>query len=192
MAGSVAEPELKAAGFNSSMQVARELVGEAAFDRFVEKLPPELADLIKRPRLATNWLSFTQVMTINERILDDLMHGDLEKVFELGRRQFKADLNSIYKVFVRVGSVNFIAKRTAVLYGTYTRNCGTMSVVREEPNLLEVEVNGHPLARPGLWHYLRGNVHGGAEASGAKNVKSLLVEASDVSQRARIRITWSS
>jgi hypothetical protein len=188
MAESESKVELKAAGFNSTVDVTRDLVGAAVFDRFVDQLPPELADYIKRPRLATAWIPFADFIRISELMGNQLFGGDLERAFEVGRRQFKADLSTVYKVFVRLGSVSFIAKRCALIYGTYTRNAGTMKVLAEQDHQLDVEISGHPFARPSLWQYLRGTVHGAAEASGAKSVKTTIVEAQG--QRCVIRLAW--
>jgi hypothetical protein len=184
----VSVSELKAAGFNSAVAASRELVGDAAFDQFVAKLPPQLSDYILRPRLATTWIPFADFVTIAERLLSDLFRGDLERAFEVGRRQFKNDLSTVYKIFVRAGSVNYLAKRCAVVYGTYTKNCGTMRVVREDDHLIEADVIDHPFGRPALWQYLRGNVHAAAEASGARSVKTAIVSESD--RNCRYRLTW--
>lgn len=182
------EVELKAAGFNSSVAAVRELAGAAAFDAFVAKMPAELADYIRRPRLATTWIPFADFMAIAEGFLRELFRGDLERAFEVGRLQFKNDLSTVYKIFVRAGSVNYLAKRCAVVYGTYTRNAGTMRVVLEEDHLIEAEVIDHPFGRPALWQYLRGNIHAAAEASGARGVKTAIVETRD--RYCRYRLTW--
>ncbi len=173
------------------MSVAREMVGAAVFDRFVETLPPHLADYFLHPRLATNWLPLDDCMAITRHILDELLDGDFERVFEVARRQFKADLSTVYRVFVRLGSVAAVARRTATVYATYSRNAGSMSVVREEDHLIEVEVIDHPSPSPHVWQFIRGNVHGAAEASGAHAVKTSIVDGGGNRPRCRIRVTWS-
>src|SRR5688572_25891123 len=52
----MAEPEAKAAGFNSGVAVVREMAGAERFDRFVASLPTELSRYVTKPLLATAWL----------------------------------------------------------------------------------------------------------------------------------------
>jgi hypothetical protein len=186
------QPEGKAAGFNSTVEVAREMAGAAAFESFVTGLPPELADYIRRPRLATSWIPLADSSDISTRMVDQLFGGDVEKAFEMARRQFLRDLSTIYRVFIRLGSVSFVARRASNLYTTYVRNAGTMRLVRDEVRLVEVQVSDHPIPTASLWHFMRGTVHGATEASGARDVTTQIVDGGGPSDHnCRIRVTWA-
>lgn len=184
-------PEIKAAGFNSIIDVAREMAGPAAFARFVDTLPAHTADFIHHPRLATAWLPLAESSDFTERLLADLFAGDTDKMYELARRQFLRDLSTVYRIFIRLGSVSFIARRVSNLYTTYVRDAGSMRLVRDEQRVVEVEVQDHPYPSRALWHYMRGTVQGATEASGARGVSTQIVDGGgDLDRRCRLRVTW--
>ena len=77
-------PEGKAAGFNSSVAVARELVGDARWRAFVADLPPEDAELIEHPPLAPSWVPLDRMLRIQAAMWRELFGNAEDKVFELG------------------------------------------------------------------------------------------------------------
>lgn len=184
-------PQTKAAGFNSSITTVRGMVTKEEFERFVAGLPPVSAALIQAPPLAMSWIPMEQTIEVHGRIFSDLFRGDPERMFEFGRRQFLADMNTMYKAFIRVASPRFVAGRAASIYETYTRDAGTMKVARDEERLIDLLVEGHPFPTTGNWAYLRGTVHAVIELTGVKDVKVKIAEGGGGSARCLYRITWS-
>src|SRR5262245_8885647 len=130
--GRLMAAEAKAAGLNSGIAITREMAGAERFDRFVQSLPPELANYVSKPPLATAWLPLDHLIDFHSRAWRELFREDLNAAFEVGRRQFIHDLSTLYKVFIRLGSPGFVSRRAAAVWTTYVRNCGRMAVTREE------------------------------------------------------------
>jgi hypothetical protein len=183
-------PEVKAAGFNSFLELTRQTVGQAAFDGMVAGLPPELADYIRRPRLAPTWLPMKDASAIQERVWQELLGGNAERIFELARRQLIADMSTVYKFFLKFGSPGLVARRAPAIYGTFVRNAGEMRLVRDEDRLVELEVVRHPFPSPAFWESMRGNIHGTADATRAPHARTSIVDGGGASPSGRIRLTW--
>jgi hypothetical protein len=184
------EPESKASGLLSWTKVVRASVDGASWSRFVAALPAESRALFERPPLAVTWLPVRLTLPIWQIAAEVLFHGDLEKMTEIGRRQIREDLSTIYRVFIRILSPRYVAERAASLYGTYFRNNGTMAVLDETDHSLDVQVDGVPQPTPAFYASLRGSIIGTIEMTGVHDVRVALVEGGGTTSRARFRATW--
>ena len=164
-------PQRKAAGLNSTVAVVRQMVTKEEFDRFVASLPPHCSALIMYSPLAISWLPMSDSVDLHQHIFTDLFNNSLERMFELGRRQFLSDMNTIYRIFMRIASPSFVATRAASIYELYSRDAATMRIVREEPRAIEIAIEEHPFPEASNWAFLRGTIQGVIEATGVKNVK---------------------
>jgi hypothetical protein len=185
------EPEVKAAGFNSFLQLARNQAGEARFESMVAGMPPDLADYVRRPRLATLWLPMRDALAVQHHVWRELLDNDPQRIFELARSQLIADMSTLYRFFLRFGSPNLVARRAGAIYGTFTRNAGRMVLVRDEERLVEIELVEHPFPSPELWHGTRGSIHGTADATRAHDAKTIVVAGGGADNFCRVRLTWA-
>lgn len=182
--------EAKAAGINSSIQVLRQMVPAETFAAFLEQLPPNLADLVRRPPVATAWVPLAISVPFYERAYRELFGGSDERMFELGRRQSREDLSTIYRFFVRIASPSFVAARAAQLWGTYARDAGTMRLTRNDDRVAELLVEDYGAASAPVWPYLCGMVHGILELTKVAGIRVTIVEGGGASNHARLRVTW--
>jgi len=185
------QPEAKAAGFNTSLTVARALAGDERWRRFVAALPPDDAALVEHPPLAMSWLPLERVIRIHNAIFRDLFDGDPAKAFELGRRQFQSDLSTLYRMFIRVASPKYVIERAARIYETYVRNAGTMRVTDERATSVALVVEGHPSREPLFYEYLRGSIVATLEMTRVKAPSVRILEVGFDSGRWVYQLTWS-
>lgn len=183
--------EVKAAGFNSLIATLRGMVSASAFDDFVASLPPACAALIREPPLALSWIRLSSVAPIYPDIFERLFNRDPVKMFELGRAQFRADLSGIYRMFLRVASPTFVAERTSDIYKLYTRECGTLRTVLNQPGRIEILLEGHPFGSLAFYHYLRGSMFGAIELTGVSQLNVVIIDGGGDSSRCQLRATWS-
>lgn len=184
-------PEIKAAGLNSLVTVLRTMVSGDAFDAFVAELPPACAALIRQPPLALSWISLEHAAPLFPLSFERLFDRDPAKMFELGRLQLRADMTGIYRIFLRIASPRIIGARTGEIYRMYTRECGTLRTVVDEPGHLELLVQDRSFASPALYHYLRGCVFGVFELTGVKRLVVTQIEGGGDSSRCQFRVTWA-
>lgn len=166
----VATPELKAAGVNSLIGVLAQMTTPDRFAAFVRSLPPATASLVTRPRLAQEWVPLAEVDPLFTMSLDGLFDGDLRCFFELGRRQLRADMCGIYRVFLRVASPAFVADRAAAISDVYRRACGTLRIVGRTDHSLDILISERPFPSAPLFEYQRGSISGALELTGVKDL----------------------
>ncbi len=181
---------LKAAGVNSVIAVLAGMVPAPAFAAWVKQLPQATASLIERPRLPQSWVPLADINPLWTESLTGLFHGELHKLFELGRLQLRADMSGIYRVFLRVASPGFVADRAAAIYGVYGQNCGALSVVARTSSSLDIAVTQRPLPSPAVYEYLRGSIAGALELTGISNLQVAIVAEPKDNERV-YRATWS-
>jgi hypothetical protein len=183
------EPLQKAAGFNSFIKTARQLVTPAEFDRMVAKLPPDSAAIVVNSPFTTNWIpvSLTNPVLL---AVGELLGSD-ERIFEVGRRQFMTDISSVYKLFIRVASPAYVAERAGKIYDTYNRNSGMMRVVESGERSLDVVVENYPMPSRTLWHYIRGGIAGTLELTGVRALAVRISEGGEEQPRCLYHVSWS-
>src|SRR5947208_690103 len=124
----MAEAESKAAGFNSMVSMLRQLCATDRFAKLVEALPPETAELLRRPPLPVTWIPNRHTRAVLNAACKLAFDGNVRSIVDLSRRARMSDLGTLYKFFVRLSSVEFALSRAAKMYGTYTRNNGVLAV----------------------------------------------------------------
>ncbi len=183
--------EIKAAGFNSLVGTMRAMVPASTFAEYVAALPPDSASLILEPALAFSWIALERAAPVYPLAFEHLFGRDPLKMFEVGRTQLRADLTGIYRTFMRVASPVFVAERSADIYKLYTRECGTLRTVLNQPGRIEVLLEGRPFGSLAFYHYLRGSVFGAMELTGVTRLNVAIIDGGGDSSRCQLRATWS-
>lgn len=186
------EPEGKGAGFSGAVATLRRMVPAADLERVLATLPEETADVVRHPPLPVAWIPtrhFVALLQVAER---ELFRGDEEKLAEWGREAIKNDLRTIYKMFIRFLSPQYVIERGARLWRTYTRNSGEVSAFAVDEHTCEVNYSDMPelLRWPGYWAYQRGALRGVMEATGLKMLSIELLEGGGTASHARFRVRW--
>jgi hypothetical protein len=123
--------KVRAPAILARLQWVVEHHGEAAYDATLAMIRPELADVIRRAADPKDWVPFEAYIALSEALDVRYGKGDLALCRTLGHYAARVNLPTLYRVFYRLGSVDFImAKATAVWnehYDTgraYTRDVG--------------------------------------------------------------------
>ena len=80
-------------------------------------------------------------------------------------------LTGIYKIFLRVGSPEFILRRSSRLFETYFQGVGEMRVVDREKGHAKLEVDPFPGGHPDYCRRLDGYFETILRLSGAKEIE---------------------
>jgi len=182
--------EAKAVGVASFIAVLRDMIPADQLEKFFTTLPPATLEIVRKPPLPVTWIPVEHTFPLYEGAFDKLFAGDVDRIFEVGRSQLKADLRGIYRIFIRIATPAFVAARTSQIWETYTRNGGEMKLVVDQPHLLEIEVTNHPRPSRGIWHFVRGSIHGVMELTGVKSPKVAIISGGGAGPSTRYRVTW--
>jgi hypothetical protein len=187
----MAEAESKAAGLISWLKVARQNSGADEWARFLAALPPESRALVERPPLPVTWLPAATTTAIIDKASEMLFGGDVDKQIEVARQQLRNDLSTIYRVFIKVASPKYVASRAAAIYGTYFRNNGTMRVIAETDNSVDIVVEGVRLPSPSQYANFRGSILGALELTRVKNPRVVIVSGGGATETSCLyRASW--
>jgi hypothetical protein len=173
------------------VETIRSMVEPASWESFVAELPAPTRALVVQPPMATAWVPLDATVPLYIHAHDRLFKRDESRMMEVGRRVLQRDLKTIYRVVIRIASPGYVAARAARIYDTCARDAERMSVPLEQPQHLEVLVEGHPYPSVAFWALMRGSVAGVLELTGVKNLQVTLIDGGGVRDHARFRATWS-
>jgi hypothetical protein len=188
----VGEPESKGSGFASAVAVLRKTIGGEAMERVIAVLSPETAELVRRPPLPVAWISMLHFPELTRAVRAHAFGVDERKFEEWGREAIIADLRTIYRMFIRFLSPQFVIERGAKLWAQYTRNQGKAWGENDGPGACVVHYEGLPaeLVSPEFWAYQRGVLLGIMEVTGMKQIGVETLDGGATMTHARFRVSW--
>ena len=182
-------PAGKGQGFTSAVRVLRELSGPR-FEAILAALSPETRALVERPPLAVAWVPIRHIRELLNVTHQVWCPNDVGAITELGRQVLLSDLNALYRVFIRIASPHYILERAAKLWSTYTRNTGSLRVVEAGDKFAEVAYADIPDPSSAYWAFQQGTVIAALTATGAKDIKVIMVNGGNTQSFARLRASW--
>jgi hypothetical protein len=188
----VGEPESKGSGFVSAVTVLRKTVPPETLERVIASLPPETAELVRKPPLPVAWIGAHHFPVLARGLKTHAFGADERKFEEWGRQAMLIDLRTLYKMFIRFLSPQFVIERGAKLWAQYARNQGRAWGEVDGPSSCLVHYEGLPLAQvsPEFWAYQRGCLLGVMEATGMKQIAIETLDGGAHMTHARFRISW--
>lgn len=188
----MAEPESKGSGFASAVAILRKSVPPEVLERVVAALSAETAELVRRPPLPVAWIPVGHFPELIGAVRKHAFGDDERKYEEWGRLALLSDLRTVYKVFIRFLSPQFVIERGTKLWETYARNQGSVRSVADGATAAIVTYEGLPptLVSPLFWAYQRGALLGVMEATGMKQMAVETVEGAAAATHAKFRISW--
>lgn len=118
--------EVKAVGFNSAVRGIRTVAGDESFAQLVKMLPAETVALIERPPLPVSWISPIHFEHLSTHANKLCFEGREEPMLQAAKRAMKDDLSTLYKVFIRLLSPQYVIERGTKIWDTYNRNNGSL------------------------------------------------------------------
>jgi hypothetical protein len=188
----VAGPETKGSAFISAVNALKKMAPPAAFERMVESLPPEAAQLVRKPPLPVEWLPSKLWFDVIYGAHRHLFNGDDEKMAELACIALMGDLRTVYKVFIKLLSPQYVIERGTRIWETYARNSGHLRAQPVSDNSCDVFYQDLPKEYmcDAYWAYQRGAVKGAIEATGMKGVEVVVLAGGGKENKAILRCSW--
>ncbi|MEP6862687.1 MAG: hypothetical protein ABJE66_18830 [Deltaproteobacteria bacterium] len=141
--------------------------GAAGIDKLVRQSSSAVREGIERGFAKAKWYPFEDFVELNETIDRLFGRGDLGLVKLLGRYSAEANLTTIYRLFFKVGSVQWILGRAVRLWGAHY-DAGYFEVATRGNRAAVLRLRGFPT--PHRVHCLSvgGFVERSLELSGGK------------------------
>jgi hypothetical protein len=144
--------------------------GQKGMERLLAQLTPELRREIETGLSKAKWYPFEHFVELNLTIDRLFGKGDLGLIHELGRYGADANLTTIYRLFYKVGTVQWILGRAVRLWSAHY-DTGFLEVATRGPKAAVLRIRG--FASPHHVHCMSvtGWAQRSIELSGGKNVK---------------------
>jgi hypothetical protein len=130
--------------------------GNDGYSRWLDSLSDETREIFSDTILSTTWYPMERgFIEPHQAAVDVFYGGDRMGVWKMGRHAAEFGLQGVYKMFVRLGSPNFLLKKTTRVFSTYYepgeaiisdsgKDHATMKIINfpEKSGLVEIRIAG--------------------------------------------------
>ena len=134
----------------------KEHIGEGGLNRWIDALTPEARKVYPASILVSSWYPLKELLIEPLRKMCDLFYaGDLKGAKESGRFSADYSLKGIYKIFLKLGSPEFMLRRAGTILPVYytpsemkvlecRKGQGTMQITKfpDMDHVLEIRIAG--------------------------------------------------
>jgi hypothetical protein len=143
--------------------------GAAGLDRLLPHCSAELGASITEGFAKARWYPFAQFVELNEVIDRVFGTGDLALVRQLARHGADANLTTIYRLFYKVGTAQWILGRAVRLWGAHYDG-GSLQVLTRGPRTAVLRIRDFPTPHPVHCMAVLGWCERSIELSGGKDI----------------------
>jgi len=162
--------EVKGTALASIPKFVKDRFGKKGFERWLEALESEAREMYRYPIREELWFPLTQMMSGPTRKICDLFfEGSIDGAWEGGRYSADYALNGIYRLFVRIGSVESLINRASVILPTYYRP-SAIRVASAEKRKVVLRIEKFPDMDQIVQNRIAGWMERAVEISGQKDV----------------------
>jgi hypothetical protein len=144
--------------------------GATGYNRWLEALTPHAKEVYCGHVMANSWYPFRELMVEPTARMCDLFYGgNVRGAIEAGRYSADIGLKGVYKIFVKVGSPDFILKRaSSIMAGYYTPS--QLAVAESGPGKAVIHITRFPEPSTFVEARIMGWMQRALEINGCKNV----------------------
>ena len=161
--------------------------GRAVERQFLSKLTPQEVDIYKQT-LEFHWIPIEVITRFFELAAPLLYPGDPTGLRRIGREMARDHLQGVYRIVLRVVTIEYIIEKAARLWRTYHQS-GTTRMERSGPHLLYFVVLGYPELPSSFRECTCGYIAGVLELAGAKDIR--VIRSNENPNEWRWKLSWS-
>jgi len=160
---------VKGTAIVASMRYVTERFGQGALTALLRELPEEYRREFEAGILVSTWYPMALFLRFMQEA--EKRHGTAEPdlVRRMGRASAEYGLKTVYKIFFKVGSPEFIIRRSARVFGSYY-DTGSLKVLETSRGRALLELEGFEGA-PQFCDRILGWMERTVELAGAKNLR---------------------
>lgn len=161
---------VKGTAVASSLRYVRERFGEAALAQVLEGLAEEDRRVLEPGVLAASWYPMGLFLRFMYEAERQFVVQEPDLIRRMGRASAEYSVTTIYKIFLKVGTPEFILGQAAPVFGSYY-DTGTMRVAERRSGHAVAELSGFAESAPQFCRRILGWMERTLELTGAKNVR---------------------
>ena len=163
--------QLKGMSFRTTLGFAKARKGDEGLARVIASLPEPMRGKIGTTVLATEFYPFDWIVTLQNAVCDVVGGEKRATLRELGRFSCESALTTVYKIFFKLGSPEYIIRKAAQVYGTYFKGGGEIHVVEEQKGSCRLQIDRYPGGHGDFCRRLDGYFEMILELSGGKSIQ---------------------
>jgi predicted hydrocarbon binding protein len=140
------------------------------YQAILDRLQPATRALADSRLLKNEWYPFDAFVDLVEAADAVVGDGSLALSRTLGAHAAEVNLPTIYKLFYKVGSPEYILNKAATLWSVH-HDTGSAKLVRLEPNHVEYQIHGFERPHRALCLSLQGFIEKSLELTGVDDVQ---------------------
>jgi hypothetical protein len=184
--------EIKGSVINDSINAVKLRSGEEMFKKILDQLNTNTRKIFERPIIShTDWYPLDAFLQYLEADLKLTANGDENELIKRSEELIEKQLRGIYKVFVKLGSPEFIINRVSLSQHHYLKGL-TIESNLIEPEKARVKYIGFEKQHSLIGFSIIGYYKKALEISGAKNVKvSYITKIEEGKGFCELEIEWA-
>jgi len=163
--------QIKGTAVQSSLRYVQERFGDAPLAGVLAALPETDRQALGQGVLASSWYPMGTFLRFMQEAERQLAAQEPDVVRKMGRASCDYGITTVYKIFFKVGSPEFIISRAARVFSSYY-DTGELRIVETGPGLAVVDLVGFEGGAPQFCERILGWMQRTLELAGAKNLRS--------------------
>lgn len=169
--------EVKGTAVEAMPSFISEKFGQDGLKSWIDSLSEDCQKIFSKPILSSQWYPLKEVLVEPTLKLCSLFYnGDIKGALEMGRYSAEMGLKGIYKVFVRIGSTDFLIKKASTILPTYY-NPSSMEIVDKDKGKATIRITQFPEPHEVIDLRIKGWMEEALTISGAKDVKVNILQS---------------
>lgn len=110
---------IKGTAVLDALEAIKARAGNAELEKIISHLDPETQEIFRRPISRSSWYSCDAFSSFLEADIRESAGGNEQALVKRAEAVTEKQLTGIYKMFVRLGSPEFVIRRIAAVHSTY-------------------------------------------------------------------------
>jgi hypothetical protein len=169
--------EVKGTAIMATREFVKSRFGEPGLAKWIAKLKPEAAEIYGGAILTNQWYDLKTILEEPCRAISEVFYnGDKKAYVDVGKHSADHGLKGIYKLFVKIGSPQFILSKAGSILPTYYKP----SIMRGEEadkNTYRVFVNQFDQYSDVIEHRISGWIERALEICGCKGIRVNIIKS---------------
>ena len=167
--------EVKGSAISSTLNYVK-INHESEYDSWFNSLEEDSQQILKSIS-NSKWYPMKEgLLNPTQKIIDRFFDNDNKGAYKVGYHSADTGLNGIYKLFIKLGSPNFIISKTAKVFGMYYKGA-KMEVISSTSESVILDITHFPEYSIIIEQRVIGWIEKALEITGCKNIKTSLVKS---------------
>jgi hypothetical protein len=161
---------VKGSALRSSLNYLRENFPPADVDKILDRLPPEQRKIFEKPVLVSDWFDAKVLYSLMKAMAGGSNQDPRALYHQMGRQSCDDGLNTVYKIFYKLGSPSYIIEKGMRVWNNYYSD-GVIVTLKSTPKMAHIRLTKNSFPDESMCIRLNGWMERAVELSGGKRIR---------------------